>query len=68
MRKMIFGLIATLAISATTFASSPIVKDKKIETILSLSKTETVNAKALAPTDFAGMICWLFGGHCTPVK
>ena len=45
----------------------------KIET----KKTETISTKLVdikvekttvaPPSDWAGFVCWLFGGHCQPV-
>jgi hypothetical protein len=64
MKKYFFGLVATVMISANSFAINPTVK----HTVLVKSfenKTKTV--KALPKSDWAGFVCWLFGGHCQPV-
>lgn len=80
MKNLFLTVLGTVLISSTSFANNP-VKDKEIVKTevkkIDNKKTEVITEKLtdmkvetkVAPpeSDWAGFVCWLFGGHCQPL-
>jgi hypothetical protein len=80
MKNLFLAVLGTVLISSSSFANTPakdieIVKTEVVRT--ENKKTETITAKSAdlkvekttvaPPSDWAGFVCWLFGGHCQPI-